>query len=112
MLNCLDTLGKLPWPRSALGEVWLAVQAKIPSLQRRWAGQETGRELVLKVLCLHLTISPSSGSLLGRDSLMLLDSLLPAVAELSPEMIDLNKQNIDGISLLGRWLDLCFNNGP
>ena len=43
---------------------------------------------------------------------MLLDSLLPAVAELSPEMIDLNKRNIDGISLLGRWVDLCFSDGP
>ena len=55
-----------------------------------------------------LTLPPSSGSLLGQDSLMLLDSLLPAVAELSPEMIDLNKKNIDGISLLGRWAGFCY----
>ena len=35
VLNCLDTLGKLPWPRSALVDVWQAVQSKIPSLQKR-----------------------------------------------------------------------------
>ena len=35
VLNCLDTLGKLPWPRSALEQVWLAVQRKVPSLQKR-----------------------------------------------------------------------------
>ena len=43
---------------------------------------------------------------------MLLDSLLPAVAELSPEMIDLDQENIDGISLLGRSVGLCSNIGP
>ena len=61
-----------------------------------------------------LTLPPSSGSLLGQDSLMLLDSLLLAVAELSPEMIDLNKKNIDGISLLGRWAGFVtwFIKGP
>ena len=45
---------------------------------------------------------------------MLLDSLLPAVAQLSPKMIDINKKNIDGISLLGRWAGFVtwFIKGP
>ena len=49
VLNCLDTLGKLPWPRSALEEVWLAVQGKVPSLQKRWARHER-RKLIKKEL--------------------------------------------------------------
>ena len=49
-----------------------------------------------------LVLLPSSPSLLGRDTLLLLDSLLPAVAEISPRMIHLGRDSLDGISLLGR----------
>ena len=38
VLNCLDTLGKLPWPRSALGDVWQAVQVRYPVFRRGGCG--------------------------------------------------------------------------
>jgi len=77
---CLDTLGKVPWPAASRAEVWAAVLAKVP----------------------ELGASGGSAATLGRKELMLLDTLLPAVAESHPHLINLARDSLDGISLLGR----------
>jgi len=77
---CLDTLGKVPWPEASRDDVWAAVLAKVPRL-----GAPEG-----------------SAATLGRTEMMLLDTLLPAVAEAHPHLIHLARDSLDGISLLGR----------
>jgi len=86
VLNCLDTLGKLPWPRASLRTVWAAIQSSLTS-----NGQLGERE------------RRSTDGLLDREKMMLLENLLPAVAEYSPSLLDLRTENLDGISLIGRF---------
>jgi len=38
---------------------------------------------------------------MDRETMMLLENLLPAVAEYSSDLLDLGRQNIDGISIIG-----------
>jgi len=87
--NCLDTLGKLPWPQSTKAEIWAALLEKLPQ---------------------HLGVQPDArtsangvGSApLKREKLMLLANLLPAAAEANPDLLDMREENIDGISILGK----------
>merc|ERR1719505_4559 len=87
--NCLDTLGKLPWPQSSKAEIWAALIEKLPQ---------------------HLGVQPDArtsangvGSApLKREKLMLLANLLPAAAEANPDLLDMREENIDGISILGK----------
>ena len=76
--NCLDTLGHIPWPQSVTKDIWEAVKSKVTSLQ--------------------------GGSMLSikRDKMFQLKNLLPAIATLDSELLDMDRKNIDGISFLGR----------
>merc|ERR1719180_244538 len=81
--NCLDTLGKLPWPQSSKSEIWAALLEKLK--------QQLGE-------------TPHNGEStapLNREKLMLLSNLLPAVAEANPDLIDMHEDSIDGLSILG-----------
>merc|ERR1719500_1881878 len=82
--NCLDTLGKLPWPQSSKPEIWSALLGKIPALEP----------------------TAVNGSPLNREKLMLLANLLPAVAEANPDLIDVHEDNIDGLSILGSSMEV------
>ena len=47
-----------------------------------------------------------NGSPLNREKLMLLANLLPAVAEVNPDLIDVHEDNIDGLSILGNSMEV------
>jgi len=79
--NCLDTLGKLPWPQSSKSEIWVALLEKLV----QQLGEPGGE----------------SKAPLNREKLMLLANLLPAVAESNPDLIDVHEDSIDGLSILG-----------
>merc|ERR1719470_110066 len=79
--NCLDTLGHLPWPGAATESIWNAVKAKVTKLQG-------ANMLPVK-----------------RSEMLQLQNLLPAVASVDPDLLDMDRKNIDGISLLGRSLE-------
>jgi len=88
--NCLDTLGKLPWPQSSKSEIWAALLEKLY--------KQLGETLT--------SIEGESKPPLNREKLMLLANLLPAVAEANPGLIDVNVDNIDGLSILGSSTDV------
>jgi len=78
--NCLDTLGHIPWPQSVTKDIWEAVKSKVTSLQ--------GASMLS----------------IKRDKMFQLKNLLPAIATLDSELLDMDRKNIDGISFLGRSL--------
>eukprot|EP00092_Neocalanus_flemingeri_P002648 GFUD01002836.1.p1 GENE.GFUD01002836.1~~GFUD01002836.1.p1 ORF type:complete len:1672 (-),score=322.02 GFUD01002836.1:132-4439(-) len=82
VLNCLSTLGHLPWPPSVTKSIWKAVKEKVDSLQ-------------------DSTMLP-----IKRDEMLQLGTLLPAIAAYDSELLDMGRKNIDGISLLGRFRTL------
>merc|ERR1719397_2376615 len=86
--NCLDTLGKLPWPQSSKSEIWAALLEKL--------GQQLGQT----------PFGGESRAPLNREKLMLLASLLPAVAEANPDLIDVHEDSIDGLSILGSSMEV------
>jgi len=83
--NCLDTLGKLPWPQSSKAEIWAALLEKMDQ---------------------QLGYSGASKAPLNREKLMLLANLLPAVAEANQDLIDVHIDGIDGLSLLGSSVEV------
>merc|ERR1719430_991928 len=88
--NCLDTLGKLPWPQSSKSEIWAVLLEKLV--------QQIGE-----------TSTPGEGEStapLNREKLMLLANLLPAVAEANPDLIDVHEDSIDGLSILGSSIEV------
>merc|ERR1719430_904261 len=88
--NCLDTLGKLPWPQSSKSEIWAVLLEKM-------------------VQQLSETSTPGEGESkapLNREKLMLLANLLPAVAEANPDLIDVHEDSIDGLSILGSSIEV------
>ena len=78
MVNCWDILGHIPWPSSSLVPVWNVVKESITT---EYQGEE----------------SP-----INRDLMLQLETLMPAIVSESPELINVAKENIDGISLLER----------
>lgn len=82
--NCLAVLGRLPWSVAALAPAWRAVRDKLPSAQQS-----------------HLRP-------VKRDRMLELGALLPAVAVEDPDLLDLTRENIDGISLLGSSLPAAY----
>merc|ERR1712212_785503 len=90
--NCLDTLGKLPWPQSSKSEIWAALLGK---LYQQLGESPTPRE--------HFGESMAP---LNREKLMLLANLLPAVAEANPDLIDVHEDSIDGLSILGSSMEV------
>merc|ERR1719209_2379316 len=86
--NCLDTLGKLPWPQSSKSEIWAALLEKL--------GQQLGQT----------PFGGESRAPLNREKLMLLANLLPAVAEANPDLIDVHEDSIDGLSILGSSIEV------
>jgi len=90
--NCLDTLGKLPWPQSSKSEIWAALLEK---LEHQLGETPTPRKQ-----------NGESTAPLNREKLMLLSNLLPAVAEANPDLIDMHEDSIDGISILGSRMEV------
>merc|ERR1719233_1389703 len=90
--NCLDTLGKLPWPQSSKSEIWAALLGK---LYQQLGESPTPRE--------HFGESMAP---LNREKLMLLANLLPAVAEANPDLIEVHEDSIDGLSILGSSMEV------
>jgi uncharacterized membrane protein len=86
--NCLDTLGKLPWPQSSKSEIWAALLEKL--------GQQLGQT----------PFGGESRAPLNREKLMLLANLLPVVAEANPDLIDVHEDSIDGLSILGSSMEV------
>jgi len=86
--NCLDTLGKLPWPQASKSEIWAVLLEKL----FQQLGQTSGEG--------------ESKAPLNREKLMLLANLLPAVAEANPDLIDVHEDSIDGISILGSSMEV------
>eukprot|EP00092_Neocalanus_flemingeri_P041336 GFUD01045010.1.p1 GENE.GFUD01045010.1~~GFUD01045010.1.p1 ORF type:complete len:1669 (+),score=312.22 GFUD01045010.1:50-5056(+) len=82
VMNCLSTLGHLPWPPSVTKSIWKAVKEKVDSLQ-------------------DSTMLP-----IKRDEMLQFGTLLPAIAAYDSELLDMGRKNIDGISLLGRFRTL------
>jgi hypothetical protein len=87
VLQCFDTLGKLPWPRDAVGSVWTAIRDKVDLVEDGVGGEAQP---------------------IKRKELLLLETLNPAIAAANPDLIDFDRQNIDGISVLGRLLKADF----
>jgi len=86
--NCLDTLGKLPWPQASKSEIWAVLLEKL----FQQLGQTSGEG--------------ESKAPLNREKLMLLANLLPAVAEANPDLIDVHEDSIDGLSILGSSMEV------
>eukprot|EP00092_Neocalanus_flemingeri_P017774 GFUD01019231.1.p1 GENE.GFUD01019231.1~~GFUD01019231.1.p1 ORF type:complete len:1097 (-),score=213.54 GFUD01019231.1:132-3056(-) len=82
VMNCLSTLGHLPWPPSVTKSIWKAVKEKVDSLQ------------------------DSTMLTIKRYEMLQLGTLLPAIAAYDSELLDMGRMNIDGISLLGRFRTL------
>jgi len=80
--KCLDILGMLPWPSTD----------KEPS----WG------ELLLSILKKSTAESESDHSFLKRDQMIQLNNLLPDIAEYNLDVLDVGRENIDGLSVLGR----------
>jgi len=80
LTNCLDVLGHIPWPSSSLVPVWSVVKETIASVHQ---GEDTP---------------------LDRDMMLQLENLMPAIVSESPDLIDVAKENIDGLSLIERLL--------
>ena len=78
LMNCLETLGQLPWTSSGRGAVWRALKSKI-----------------------HL-FSDSELRPIKREMMFQLHNLLPAVVEADPDLIDVTEDNIDGLSVIGK----------
>jgi len=78
VVNCLEIFGRIRWPKSKLKSIWRAIKSKMPSFLE-------GINLPLK-----------------RFDMLQLQNLLPAVAVVNPELLDMDRANIDGLSFLGR----------
>merc|ERR1712142_940573 len=78
VVNCLEIFGRIRWPKSKLKSVWRAIKSKVPSFLE-------GNIRSLK-----------------RFEMLQLQNILPAVAGENPELLDMNRINLDGISFLGR----------
>ena len=136
MYNCLDTLGKLPWPQASKSEIWAVLLEKVfhlsideifesdhkshrphfftftssPQLFQQ-LGQTSG-EGESKAPLNRLVnndiqrIFLEIDNLMLREKLMLLANLLPAVAEANPDLIDVHEDSIDGISILGSSMEV------
>ena len=136
MYNCLDTLGKLPWPQASKSEIWAVLLEKVfhlsideifesdhkshrphfftftssPQLFQQ-LGQTSG-EGESKAPLNRLVnndiqrIFLEIDNLMLREKLMLLANLLPAVAEANPDLIDVHEDSIDGLSILGSSMEV------
>jgi len=80
MENCLSTIGNLPWSQSDTKSVWEVVKTKV-------TGLKVANMLPIK-----------------RHEMLLLQNLLPAIAAVDAGLLDMNRENIDGISYLGSLL--------
>jgi len=80
MENCLSTIGHLPWAQSDTESVWDVVKSKVTELKMAYM-------LPIK-----------------RQEMFLLKNLLPAIARVDAGLLDMHRENIDGISSLGSLL--------
>ena len=78
LMNCLETLGQLPWTSSGRGAVWRALKSKIN------------------------LFSDSELRPIKREMMFQLHNLLPAVVSADPDLIDVTEDNIDGLSVIGK----------
>ena len=78
LVNCLETLGQVPWTSSARGDVWRALKSKIN------------------------LFSDSELKPIKREMMFQLHNLLPAVVSADPDLIDVTEDNIDGLSIIGK----------
>jgi len=74
---CLETLGRLPWTSSTREPVWRGLKSKLFS----------GRD-----------VRP-----FNREMMLQLNNLLPAVALSDPHLLDVTEENIDGLSIIGKF---------
>ena len=79
VLQCIESFGRMRWPKLKLKSIWRAIKSKVPSF-------------------LKGNIRP-----LKRFEMLQLQNILPAVAVENPELLDMNRTNIDGLSFLGRY---------
>ena len=78
LMNCLETLGRLPWTNSGRGAVWRALKKKLN------------------------IFSDSELRPIKREMMLQLHNLLPAVVSADPDLIDVTEDNIDGLSVIGK----------
>merc|ERR1712142_534180 len=78
IVNCLEIFGRIKWPKSKLKSIWRVIKSKLPAL-------------------LEGSTRP-----VKRFEMLQLQNILPAVAVENPELLDMNRTNIDGLSFLGR----------
>ena len=78
LMNCLETLGRLPWTKSGRGAVWQALKSKLN------------------------LFSDSELRPIKREMMLQLHNLLPAVVSADPDLIDVTEDNIDGLSVIGK----------
>jgi len=82
VLSCLDLFGSLAWPASSLSPVWLAVRERAMLGESEQPG-------------------PVDARILSQ-----LASLAPAILKQDPDLIDVDTQEIDGLSVLGSFSSL------
>ena len=79
VVRCLEIFGRIRWPKSKLKSIWRVIKSKVPSFLE-------GNSRPLK-----------------RFEMLQLQNILPAVAGENPELLDMNRIHIDGLSFLGRY---------
>jgi len=80
LMNCLDTLGHVPYPHDSIVSIWKSLKDRLDIFE--------------------------DDESIDRDMMIQLNNLLPAVVKEDLHLLDVSEKNIDGLSIIGKVLEM------